>query len=291
MTDLVIRPLVAGEENLFTSMPDPLPEVPKNSYIDGIASGGYRPERTWVALRGGQVVGRAAWVLPPGSVGRPWLEWFDLSAEPEVGAELLRAAHATLGGPTLYHAAMPPNWRHEPAAMPPMAAARLAGLAEQGERLRFAWTGTPRAVPPGRYAFRPATDRAEITTLVARTAAPQILTGAETARAVAGIDLATAPLAWLPGPPQTWRVALRDGAPVGLAAAAGDVCHPMIAYLGLTDPDALDALLADVVAVLHAGGAHEVVADVDACLAGVVAGLERAGFRPVRSRITFTPVG
>ena len=172
-----------------------------------------------------------------------------------------------------------------------MAAARLAGLVEQGERLRFAWTGTPGASPVGRYDFRPAADRTEITTLVARIAAPQILTGTETARAVAGIDLATNPLAWLPGPPQTWRIAVRDGEPVGLASAAGDVCYPMVAYLGLTDPDALDALLADVVAVLLAGGAREIVADVDAYRTGVVAGLERAGFRPVRARITFIPAG
>ncbi|MET8149647.1 acetyltransferase [Actinoplanes sp. NPDC049668] len=291
MADLVIRPLVAGEENLFTSMTDPLPGVPRIGYADGIAGGGYRPERTWVALRGGQVVGRAAWVLPPGAVGRPWLEWFDLDAEPEVGAELLRAAHAALGGPTLYYAAVPPSWRDEPAVVPPMAAARLAGLVEQGERIRFACTGMPGAVSPGRYTFRPATDRAEIGTLVARIATPQILTGAETARAVAGVDLGTDPLAWLSGPPQTWRVALRDAEPVGLAAAAGDACYPMIAYLGLTDPDALGALLADVVAVLRDGGAREVVADADAYRTGVTAGLERAGFRPVRARITFTPAG
>jgi hypothetical protein len=291
MTDLVIRPLVAGEEALFTSMPDPLPEVPKTGYADGIARGGYRPERTWVALRGGRVVGRAAWVLPPGAVGRPWLEWFDLSAEPEVGAELLCAAHAALGGPTLYHAALPPNWRRESGATPAMVAARLAGLVEQSERLRFTWTGTPAAIPSGRYDFRSASDRTEIMTLVARIAAPQILTGTETARAVADIDLAIDPLAWLSGPPQTWRIALLDGEPVGLAAAAGDACYPMIAYLGLIDPDALDALLADVVAVLLAGGAREMVADVDAHRTEVVAGLQRAGFRPVRARITFTPAG
>lgn len=290
MTDLVIRPLVAGEEKLFESMPDPLPTVSKIGYADGLASGGYRPERTWVALRAGRVVARAAWALPPGAVGRAWLDRFELCAEPAVGANLLRAAHAALGGPALYHAVVPPNWRHEPAAEPPMAAARLAGMVEQGERLRFTFTGTPMPALPGRYVFRPASDRAEITTLVARIATPQILTGVETARAVAGIDLATAPLSWLPGPPESWRVALRDGEPVGLAAAAGDACYPMIAYLGLSDPAALREALADVVTVLLDGGAREVVADVDVCRTGVLAGLERAGFRPVRSRVTFTPV-
>ena len=53
MSDLVIRSLVAGEENLFESMPDPLPQLRQVGYADGIASGGYRPETTWVALRGG----------------------------------------------------------------------------------------------------------------------------------------------------------------------------------------------------------------------------------------------
>jgi hypothetical protein len=82
-----------------------------------------------------------------------------------------------------------------------------------------------------------------------------------------------------------------DGEPVGLASAVGDACYPMIAYLGLIDPEAVDALLADVVAVLRTNGAREVVADADAYRTGVVAGLKRAGFRPVRARVTFTPAG
>src|SRR5216684_2797498 len=135
MSDLVIRPLVAGEENLFESMPDPLPQLRQVGYADGIAGGGYRPENTWVALRAGRVVGRAAWVLPPGAVGAPWLERFDLDAEPEVGAALLCDAHEVFGGPRLYYAAMPAHWRRRPEVLSvikaPMAAARpdvLTGL-------------------------------------------------------------------------------------------------------------------------------------------------------------------
>src|SRR4051794_38339496 len=114
MTDLVIRPLRAGEESLFESMPDPLPQLRKIGYADGLAGGGYRPETTWVALRAGRVVGRAAWVLPPGSAGDHWLERFDLAAGPEVGAAMLRAAHEALGGPRVYYAAMPAHWRRRP---------------------------------------------------------------------------------------------------------------------------------------------------------------------------------
>ncbi|GIJ80281.1 hypothetical protein SAMN05443287_11558 [Micromonospora phaseoli] len=346
MADLVVRPLVAGEEELFDSMPDPLPQLRQVSYADGIAGGGYRPEHTWIALLAGRVVGRAAWLLPPGSVGDPWLERFELDpmstvgadavaggvptvaggvltlgdgvptvgvapglsgglcgASAEVGAALLSAAHEALGGPKLYYAALPAYWRRQPqvraVAEVPMAAARLAGLVERSERLRFTWTGGPLPTPSGRLTFRPAIDSVEINSLLARIAEPEVLTGAETARSVAGVELARDPLAWLSGPAESWRVALEGGEPVGLAAAAPDACYPMIPYLGLLDDPArggaargglvLGELLADVVAALAAGGAYEVVADVDAHRVAVVAELERTGFRRVRSRVLFAP--
>ncbi|MFF4874986.1 acetyltransferase [Micromonospora sp. NPDC000668] len=293
MTDLVIRPLVAGEENLFDSMPDPLPQLRQVGYADGIAGGGYRPENTWVALRAGRVVGRAAWLLPPGAVGAPWLDRFDLDAEPEVGAALLRAAHEALGGPGLYYAAMPAHWRRRPEVLAvmeaPMAAARLAGLVERGERLRCSWTGTPLPATSGRYAFRPATDPTEINALVARVTEPDVLTGVEIARAVGGVDLATDPLAWLGGPAGDWRVALDDGEPVGLVGTAGDACFPLIAYLGLLHDAVRAELLAEAVRVLVDGGAREVIADVDAHRVAVLAELERTGFRQLRSRVAFAP--
>ncbi|MFF5171860.1 acetyltransferase [Micromonospora sp. NPDC000089] len=293
MTDLVVRPLVAGEDSLFDSLPDPLPQLRRVAYADGLAGGGYRPEHTWVALRGGRVVARAAWLQPPGAVGDPWLEHFDLAAEPEVGAALLRAAHEAFGGPLSYHAALPAYWRRRPEVLaviqPAMAAARLAGLVERGERLRCSWTGAPLPASSGRYTFRPATDRAEIEALVARIPAPQVLTGAEVARTVAGVDLATEPLAWLTGPVQAWRLALAGDAPVGLVGTAGDACYPLVAYLGVRDEAALGELLAEAVRVLAADGAREAIADVDAHRVAVVAELERTGFRQLRTRVLFTP--
>jgi len=293
MTDLVIRPLVAGEESLFESMPDPLPQLRQVSYADGIAGGGYRPENTWVAIRAGRVVGRAAWLHLPGAVGAPWLERFDLNAEPEAGAALLHAAHDAFGGPQVYYAALPAHWRRRPEVLAvveaPMAAARLAGLVERGERLRFTWAGTPLPATSGRYVLRPAADAAEINALVARIAEPDVLTGAETARAVAGVDLATDPLAWLTGPAEDWRIAMAAGEPAGLVGTAGDACYPLMVYLGLLDQAARSELLAEAVRVLEAGGAREVVADVDAHKVAVVAELERTGFRQLRSRVVFEP--
>jgi hypothetical protein len=293
MTDLVIRPLVAGEENLFDSMPDRLPELRPVSYADGLASGGYRPERTWVALRNGRVIGRAAWLRPPGAVGEPWLERFDLDAEPVVGAAMLRTAHEMLGGPKAYYASLPPHWRQRPrersVVEAPMAAARLAGLVEGRERLRFSWSGTPVPAPAGQFSFRTPNDVAEINAMVARIAEPEVLTGVETARLVRGVDLARSPLEWLSGSPADWRIALDAGQPVGLAAGTGDACFPMIAYLGVLDEAVRRELLADVVTTLAAAGAREVVADVDAHRLEVTAELERAGFTQFRSRMLFEP--
>lgn len=293
MSDLIVRPLVAGEENLFDSLPEPLPELRQNSYAGGVAGGGYRPETTWVAIRGGRVVARAAWLLPPGAIGEPWLERFDLIAEPEVGAALLHAAHEALGGPKAYYASMPAGWRDRPEILTvvelPMAAARLAGLAQRGERLRFSWVPKDSPLPAGRFSFRPASGPTEINELVARIADPPILTGAEVARLIRGVDLARDPLGWLTGPPQDWRIALDGGEPVGLAAAAGDACYPMIAYLGVVKDAARPDLLADAVATLAAAGALEVVADVDADRPAVREELERTGFTAVRSRIHFEP--
>ncbi|GGO31947.1 acetyltransferase [Micromonospora parathelypteridis] len=293
MTDLVIRPLVAGEENLFDSMPDPLPQLRQTAYADGVAGGGYRPENTWVALRAGRVVGRAAWLLPPDAVGAPWLDRFDLDAEPEVGAELLHAAHEALGGPGLYYAALPAHWRRRAEVLAvvraPMEAARLAGLIERGERLRCSWTGTPLPASSGRYDFRPPADAAEINALVARIAEPDVLTGVEIARVVGGVDLATDPLAWLGDATEEWRVAREDGRPVGLVGTAGEACYPLLAYLGLLDEAARPELLAEAVRVLAAGGAREVIADVNAHQVAVLAELERTGFRQLRSRVVFAP--
>ncbi|WP_018352919.1 hypothetical protein [Longispora albida] len=291
--DVVFRQLAAGEEDLFDSMPDPLPELRQVGYADGIAGGGYVPERTWVAIRDGKVVARAAWLLPPGSSGSPWLERFDLAAEAEVGAALLRRAHEALGGPQKYYAALPAHWRRRPEVLavagPRLEAARLAGLTEGGERVRFSWAGTPLPEASGRYTVRPATDAAEINALVARIAEPDVLTGAEIAQAAGGVDLAADPLAWFRGPVGNWLVALDGGEPAGLAGTAGDVCYPMLGYLGLLDPGARGDLLVEAVRVLEAGGAREVVADVDAHRVRVLAELERTGFRRLRCRILFEP--
>lgn len=244
---LVVRALRDGEEELFASMPDPLPSLPQIGYAEGVAGGGYHPSRTWIALRDNRVIARAAWLLPPGAVGTPWLERFDLTGSPTDGAALLRAAFAAMGGPTDWYASMPAGWRSRPdlasVLAAPASAAREVGLTERGERLRFRWTAAPRpgsrAEPAvSRFPVRQAASADEIDALVARIATPDLLTGVEVARLVAGVDLARRPLDWLRGGPAPWRVALDGDEPVGLTGPAGDACYPMVAYLGVLDPAA-----------------------------------------------------
>jgi hypothetical protein len=153
--------------------------------------------------------------------------------------------------------------------------------------LRLTWAGAPLPATSGRYRFRPATGEDEILALTGRTGAPDVITGAETARAVADVDLATDPLPWLAG--ADWHVALLGDEPAGVVAAFGDACYPLLAWLGLFDPAAREELIAEAVRVLAGAGAREVVADVDAHRVDVLAALERTGFRQIRSRVVFTP--
>ncbi len=296
MSSYTYRPLVAGEESLFDSFPDPLPSVPKIGYADGLATGGYDPSRTWIALRDGRVVARAAWVLPPGSVGDAWLERFELIDSPAVGAALLSAAHDALGGPKPYHAALPADWRTsssvQAAVSDALEAAEMADLKRTVERFRLKWTDGEPALAEA-VTIRAATGPDEVTALVARVTSPDVLTGSETARAVTGIDLATDPLPWLTGEAAAWHVALDGDRPLGLVGTAGDACWPLIGYLGLLgEPDSLvrPALLTAAHRALVAGGAEEIVADVEADRPDVLADLEQAGFNRIRARLTFEPL-
>jgi hypothetical protein len=102
VSDLVLRPLEADELDLFNRYPSPPTSgvgTRSRSFDEFVAGGDYRPEWTWVALRAGQVVARAAFWAPPGFPHPFSLAWFDPGVGPdrvEVGAALLRAAERTL---------------------------------------------------------------------------------------------------------------------------------------------------------------------------------------------------
>jgi ribosomal protein S18 acetylase RimI-like enzyme len=180
MTDLVFRPLAAGEIELFTSLTDRFPadrlltdrfppdpslsdpeqETPHESehetaltgvawlgrdYAATVAAGHYRPQWTWVAIKDDHVVARAAWYGGPSDDEPFAMDWFDPGDDPEIGAALIRAA--TRHAPALkkdYPLILPPDWRDDPtthaAATRRIEAAKLAGMAPFIERLHLTWT-------------------------------------------------------------------------------------------------------------------------------------------------------
>ncbi|MGW5667695.1 GNAT family N-acetyltransferase, partial [Micromonospora sp. NPDC003776] len=169
MTDLVIRPLVAGEEHVFDSLSDP-GLVGRAVLGETYAEGGYRPEWTWVALRDGVVVARAAWWAGPEDAAPLALDWFDFT-DPDAGVALLRAAplHAE------YSLLLPHGWRDDPLVAAQgqarIDAATAAGMRVLVERYRYRWTpqcGLP--ARPGRLEFRPEPDDAVILDVLRRDA-------------------------------------------------------------------------------------------------------------------------
>ncbi|NUL15177.1 GNAT family N-acetyltransferase, partial [Streptomyces lunaelactis] len=119
-------------------------------------------EWTWVALRDGVVVARAAWWAGPEDDKPLALDWFDFT-DASAAVQLLRASplHAE------YSLKLPPGWRDVPAvreqAQARMDAAIAAGMSPLVERFRYRWTpdcGMP--VRPGRLEFRPEPDDAAV---------------------------------------------------------------------------------------------------------------------------------
>src|SRR5689334_11310142 len=112
MTDLVIRALATGEEELFDSLPDPgLVGFAAfgDTYSVMAAAGQYRPEWTWVALRNGIVVAAAAWWAAPADDAPQVLDWFDFT-DPDAAVQLLHTSPLY----AQYSLKLPPGWRADP---------------------------------------------------------------------------------------------------------------------------------------------------------------------------------
>lgn len=83
MTEPVFRQLTDSEAPLFRSMPDAglvgraIAGVEYRTVAEG---GDYRTEWSWVALRDGVVVARAAWWGGPDDREPLLLNWFDVAA-------------------------------------------------------------------------------------------------------------------------------------------------------------------------------------------------------------------
>ena len=298
MTELLIRPLVAGEVHRFESLSDPgLVGFAAfgDTYSDMAAKGKYRPQWTWIAIRDdGTVVARAAWWAGPGDAKPLNLDWFDFT-DFDAAVELLRTAPLR----SEYQIKLPPDWRDRPdvsqAATARINAATAAGMRQLVERYHYHWTPDCGLPPrPGRLVFRPEPDDAVILDVfrrinqgsldahVRRTVAEQ---GLE-ASAQEELDI----LRWMPGPRGWWRLAYTPGGDlVGIAAPTRNYNDPVVGYIGVVPEHrgngyAYD-LLVEVTHLLVAEGADWIVAATDVANTPMAANFAKAGYPVDQQRI------
>lgn len=302
MTDLVIRPLTAGEEPLFESLADPClvgPAAFGDRYTDMARRGEYRPSWTWVALRDGVVVARAAWWAGPEDTAPLALDWFDFT-DPGAAVRLLRTAplHAE------YSLRLPPGWRSSAAvaaaAEARMAAAQRAGLRQLVERYRYRWTpecGVPDR--PGRLEFRPEPDDEVILGVFRRVHQGSLDAHARRRIAAAGSDGLDAAaredlaiLRWMPSPRDWWRLAYTaDGAVAGLTVPCRNYNHPVIGYVAVVPERRGHGygydLLVEATHLLVAEGADRIVAATDVTNTPMAAAFAKARYPISEHRVDF----
>ena len=297
MTDLVIRPLTAGEEDLFESLPDPgLVGFAAfgDTYTAMAAAGEYRPDWTWVALRDGAVVARAAWWAGPADDEPVVLDWFDFT-DPEAAVRLLRTAPLH----TQYSIRLPPGWREDSAvraqAVARIDAAGAAGLSPLVERYRYRWTpdcGIP--ARPDRLEFRPEPDDAVILDVFRRLNQGSLDAHVRRTIEQSGPDAAAQEeldyLRWLPSPRDWWRLAYTSaGELAGLSIPSRNYGDPLIGYIGVVPEHrghgyAYD-LLVEATHLLAGQNADRIVAGTDQTNHPMAAAFARAGYPIAQERI------
>jgi GNAT superfamily N-acetyltransferase len=298
VTNLVIRPLRAGEESLFLSMPEPATvgvAAMGRDFTDTMRARQYRPDWTWVALDGDAVVARAAWWGGPDDTEPVALDWFDPGTDPAVGAAVLDAA----GHAVDYHLMLPPHWREDPttraAAEARITAAGRAGFTPFVERMRYRWTpadGLPER--PTRLTYEPATDDAVLHKVLRGILAGSLDAHQRRAIERGGPDEALHAdldfLRWMPSPRGWWRLARDDaGELVGVVIPGRNHASPIIAYVGVL-PEARGNgyaydLLVEGSHLLVETGATQIIADTDTTNTPMAATLTRVGYPVTQQRL------
>ncbi|MFI0909028.1 GNAT family N-acetyltransferase [Streptomyces abikoensis] len=307
MTSLVIRALTEHDTALFTSLDTTLAPALVgraafgHSYAPVHLGGEYRPDWTWVALRDGRVVARAAWWGGPDDEAPKALDWFDFAdGESEAAAQLLRTAPLSAE----YALLAPPGWRDRPrvraAVEARRAAAEAAGMRFLVERYRYEWTpARPLPERTGRLVYRPEPDDAAFRDVVRRTMHGTLDAHDRRNIAESGLDAAADEmmdlLHWLPSPREWWRLAFTpDGDLAGLHVPARNPAGPCVGYIGVV-PERRGRgyshdLLVDCTRDLAERGATRIAAATDMGNAPMAATFARAGYPVTQERIDFVPV-
>jgi GNAT superfamily N-acetyltransferase len=302
MSDLVFRPLVAGESTLFTSLSVPGlvgRALLGHTFATLDAGGEYRPEWAWVALRDGRVVARAAWWAKPGDPAPITLDWFDFAdGEADAAAELLRAAPLYAE----YDLLLPPGWRELPevraAAEARKAAVEAAGMRQLVERYRYQWTAADGPLPArtGRLECRPEPDDAVFRSVMARIMAGTL--DAHDRRMLdeqgleAALDEAIGFFDWVPSPSDWRRIAYTPtGEVAGLHVPAHNPGGPCIGFIAVVPEQrghgyAYD-LLVECSHDLLDRGATTIAAATDQGNFPMAANFAKAGYPILQERVNF----
>jgi RimJ/RimL family protein N-acetyltransferase len=297
MTELVIRPLEAGEEALFTSLPDRGLVGRKllgDDFAEMAKRGEYPPEWTWVALRDGVVVARAAWWAKAGDEVPVALDWFDFT-DFDAAVELLKKAPLR----TEYSLTTPPAWQDDPEVAREVTvrveAAEKAGYRKLVERYRYRWTpenGLPDR--PGRLEFRPEPDDDVILDVFKRVHVGSLDAHVRKTVEEHGIDAAAQEdldiMRWMPAPREWWRLAYtREGELVGLVLPSRNAYDPVVGYVAVVPEHrghgyAYD-LLVEATHDLVGYGADRIIAGTDVGNIPMAQTFAKAGYAVVQHRI------
>ncbi|SDL80346.1 Acetyltransferase (GNAT) family protein [Nonomuraea maritima] len=284
---------------------EPVAWISADRYLAELAEGMYRPEWTWIAEYGGQVVGRALWWGPTSSAHPVALDCLDVdpavSDRTAVAAGLISAALAGFPAPVQYAIKVAGGWRDDPVTSQAVewrrAAAHAAGLTKEVERLQYEWTpadGVPS--PAGRLTFAEASDaeflavfrRIAVGSLDAQTRANLADNGPDaTARDEMAFYLDA------PGKREWWRLAhTPEGEVAGLAIPSATPYNVNVGYLGVVPEfrgrGYVDEVLAEITRIHAANGEPRVTATTDLGNAPMAAAFGRAGYRNTEIRINLS---
>ncbi|MDI3402285.1 GNAT family N-acetyltransferase [Streptomyces cavernicola] len=297
MTDLVIRALTEADAHLFNSLADPglvgraLMGV---EYRTRASGGDYLPEWTYVALRDGKVVARAAFWGSPQDTEPLNLNWFDFAdGEHDAAVTLLREAPFDVE----YELILPSDWRERPeahtAAQARISAAAAAGKRPLVERLRYTWNpqcGLP--ARPGRLEFREEHDEAALLDALCRIHSDTLDAHAQRAKEQGGAEQAAREeLEYIQWCPEAWpQLAFTpQGELVGLHLPCRIPSGFAAGFIGVVPEQrghgyAYD-LLVESTHFLSERGAERIVAATDVGNFPMAANFAKAGYPVVQMRI------
>lgn len=310
LSDVTVRPITGRDElRLFAG----LPYVLNEELADDLTAGRRRPEWMWVALRGEQLLARAAWWSHSGADAPVLLDVLDIDdggpdpGRVEIGVHMLRTAiGATIpkgAHPPDYIRFVPPTWRENAVSsqvvQDRMAISERTGARLFVERLRLEWRpGTLIAAPSHRLSFRPVEDIDELVVLMTA-----VLEGTLDAHSRADLTHMSArevavrqyedEFAGYSNRRDWWRIAtLPAGDPVGFVIPARNDYHPIIAYVAVLPQQRgrgyIDDILAEGTRVLAAQNVSRIRASTDLRNIPMAEAFRRAGYVNFERSLTMT---